>query len=424
MDSAIIELNQHWEGQAYKSLLPRAVFDDLLAKVTVEEILVLLGIRRAGKSTLFQLIINYLADQGIPVKAILFINFDDPFFMDVYNNPKKIYNIIETAEKITGQKVQYLFLDEVQNVEAWEKFVKSTYDSQRFKKIFITGSNSKLLSSQYASLLTGRYLKHRIYPLSFNELVALKGITNTIELIKNKPALLAIVDNSIQYGTYPAIYLSDNKAIKRELLISYYESILYKDCIQNHEIRSTKVFTELAHYLISNPSSHFSYNNLSETFGCSDNTIKDFIHILEQSYLIKPISQYSTSLKSQSKSNKKCYIADNGFIYANAFQFFDSRGSLFENLIFCELQKKYGNDIYYYSDPYECDFIVKTQHELIAVQACYQLTDKCRNREIRGLKNAQTKLKCHKGYIITYNQDESLDDHTEAIAFWKFFSGI
>ena len=80
-------------------------------------------------------------------------------------------------------------------------------------------------------------------------------------------------------------------------------------------------------------------------FGCSDNTIKDFIHILEQSYLIKQVSQYSTSLKTQSKSNKKCYIADNGFIYANAFQFFDATGSLFENLVFSELQKKYGNNI-------------------------------------------------------------------------------
>lgn len=424
MESILTELNPHWTGAFYQALQPRAVFNELLIKIEVEEILVLLGIRRSGKSTLFLLTMNYLMSQKVNPLEIGYINFDDPYFMDMYKEPKKIYDIIQTAEKLTCQKIRYLFLDEIQNVENWEKFVKSVYDSKRFTKIFITGSNSTLLAGQYASLLTGRYLKHRIYPLSFSEMVHLKNIDNRVLLLKNKPSLLRMVDDALQFGTYPKIILTQDDEIKRELLISYYESIIYKDCIQNYEIRNTSVFVKLAHYLLSNPGSHFSYSKLSATFGCSDNTIKDFIHVLEQSYLIKSISQYSISLKSQVRSNKKCYVADNGFIYANAFRFFDATGSLFENLVLTELQKKYGNDIYYYSDPYECDFVIKSKNELIGIQVCYDLNDKCRAREIRGLSNAKDKLNLTQSYIITYDQEESLDDDMHVVAFWSFFSGF
>ena len=106
--------------------------------------------------------------------------FDDPYFEDLYEDPKQIYRIVEIAEEITEQKIEFLFLDEIHNVNAWERFVKSTYDSKVYKKIFITGSNSKLLNSEYASLLTGRYIDKKIMPLSFIEILHASNLNSNI----------------------------------------------------------------------------------------------------------------------------------------------------------------------------------------------------------------------------------------------------
>lgn len=422
MDAILIQQNEHWSGTPYEIALERIGFQALIPKIAIEEILILLGIRRSGKSTLFKMIINHLLDKQIDPNKILYVNFDDPFFTDLYDDAKKLYSIVETAEKIKNTKIEYLFLDEIQNVEAWERFVKSVYDSQVFKKIFITGSNSSLLTSQYATLLTGRYLQQRIYPLRFSEMALAKGIESYATLISQKPTMLRLTEQCLESGCYPRVYLSDNSAIKRDLLISYFDAILYKDCIQMHNIRDTKRFVELTHYLISNAGSSFSYSKLASVFGCSDNTIKEFIGILEKSYLLHQLNQFSFSLKKQEKGNRKIYVADNGFIYANAFQFFDPKGPLFENLVLNELQKQFGDKIFFYHDQYECDFIVQTEEGFLGIQVCFKLTEQNRVRECRGLSHADEKIHFYKKIILTFDQEEQIED-VEVIPFWKYFSG-
>lgn len=153
IEQTLIEQNPHWSGEHYNHALKRLHNSIILNDLSLNEIQIITGIRRSGKSTLMQTVINHLLDQG-NIKNILYVNFDDPNYNEACNDPSCFYEILTAAEKLMLCRMDYLFLDEVQNVNAWEKYVKSVYDSKRFKKIFISGSNAELLKSNYAKLLT------------------------------------------------------------------------------------------------------------------------------------------------------------------------------------------------------------------------------------------------------------------------------
>jgi predicted AAA+ superfamily ATPase len=160
---------------------------------------------------------------------------------------------------LTGKKVRYLFLDEIQAITGWEKYVKTVYDNGVFEKIFITGSNSSFLNGELATLLTGRYLSSMVYPLSFSELLAIKGITSYMQLVLKKAEVLAIVDAMLKFGSFVEVVDSDEK-IRRDIVSSYYDAILFKDCVSNNQIRDINSFRELSYYLISNIAAPFSYS--------------------------------------------------------------------------------------------------------------------------------------------------------------------
>lgn len=420
LSEILIDQNPHWSGQPHMNLMERQLFPSLLKFLPIPEIMVLTGVRRCGKTTHFKFLINHLLSVTEP-KSILYLNFDDPSFQNYLTNSAKIYELIEVAETLVGEKIKYLFLDEIQNVEKWEQFAKSTNDSQRFKKIFVTGSNSSLLNSDYASLLTGRYIEQRVYPMNFQEILLARGITDRISMITEKGKTLNITEEMLHFGGFPRVVSEKDATIKRELLINYYNGILYKDCILPSELRDTKTFLQLAHYLISNIGSLFSYRNLADALQSSDVTLKEFIHVLTNSFTWFELTNFNWSLQSQSKAKKKSYIIDNGLFTAVAFQILSNEGKLLENLVFSELTKKYGDNIYFSNDQNECDFIVKDKLEIIAVQVCYEVTTKNRQRETQGLTTAMDKLSSHSGYIITFNQEEILTDKTKIIPFWKFF---
>lgn len=413
MKKAILSQNIHWNS-AYKSLYKRDVFNSLLSKLEMRHIQVLQGIRRSGKSSLFKLIINHLM-QSIDAKSILYINLDDPFFINYSNDPTSFYEIIQTAETLTQQKIKYLFLDEVQAISGWEKYVKSAYDSEMFTKIFVTGSNSSLLNGEYATLLTGRYLATKVNPLSFSELMQINKINNNLELHSNLPKVLNLLDEMLAYGSFVEVYAAPEN-IKRDLIASYYETILLKDCVTNFSIRDVKSFKELSFYLISNIASLFSYSSLSRAIKISDVSVKDYIFALESSYLFTELRHFSYSLKEQSNTSKKLYLTDNSFMKLS-FSFSNNHGKLLENLVFTELQKT-GAEIYFYNKDQECDFIVKDGEKLTAIQVCYELNEQNQKREINGL--LKLPFPVDKRLIITYNQNITINS-IKAIPFWEYF---
>lgn len=421
LEQVIIEQNPHWDGRYYEHAFKRSHDEVAKNELRLPEIQIITGIRRCGKSTLLQELINHLMGETDP-KSILYINFDDPNYTDICADARAIYDIVTLAEKLTACKVNYLFLDEVQHVHVWEKYVKSNYDSHRFKKIVVTASNADLLKGDYATLLSGRYVETHLYPLAYHEVLQHNGITDRIQLIKRKPETLRVLDNMLMYGGFPRIQGEEDGANRRKLLQSYYETIILKDCVSNHAVRETATLMNLAHFIINNIATMFSYTSLSKAMESNETTMQQFVHIFENAYFLKEIKQFSFSLKSQNRAKKKAYCIDNGLINATTFKFSHNVGKLLENFVYTELKKLGYYDIYYFNDKHECDFIVYDQKAKIAIQSCYDLNPENREREIRGLKLAMEKFSLPQGLVITYDQEERMDDNLLIVPCWKWAS--
>ncbi len=423
MEKIILAQNKHWRDIKYSGLVPRHITQALINKLPLKEINVLLGIRRSGKSSVFKLLINHLIDHIEPTE-ILYINLDDPYFSEIWNDPKSFYSIIETAEKLSGIKPRYLFFDEIQNVKGWEKFIKSIYDSEQFKKIFITGSSSSLLTGTYARLLSGRYIADYVHPFSLKELLEYKGITSYKELVDNTPSVMRLVDEMLLHGSFPEVFKTESAELKRDILLNYYDTIVLKDCIANNSIRDIRTFKEVAFYGISNIGCIYSYNSVARAVDSNENTVKEFIQIHEDSFLFQEVRNFSYKLRVQAKGKKKCYCVDNGLISAISFKFSENKGRLFENLVFTEFLKNSYKEIYFYRDQKECDFIMKKGRNIIAVQVVYTLDGNNRKREIEGLKTAMEKLNIPRGIIITFNQQEMASASISVIPFWKIYEEV
>jgi predicted AAA+ superfamily ATPase len=419
METAIINQNPHWSGQCYQDLFHREVLHDLIKKCNTQHIQALSGIRRCGKSSLFRLLINHLMTKSAP-KSILFLNMDDPMYYEVWNNPSALYGVIEHAEKITGTPVRYLFLDEVQSVQGWERFVKSVYDSQQYKKIMVTGSNSSLLENDFSSLLSGRYFSNTVYPLSFKEVLTQEKITDTYLLAKQKTTVLRLLDDCMNWGCFPEILQLSDVSMRRELLKNYFDSIVMKDCIYYQKIADVHTFKQLLLYALSNAGSVFSYNSIGKAIGSNENTVKKYITILNDSYIMNDVLNFSFSLKATVRNWHKLYAADNGLMNALSYIFSDNKGKLLENFVFTELKKRGCETVTFMKKENECDFIIQEGKQYHAIQVCYQLTPENRTREYNGFTAVEKQIKLASKHIITYNQSEKLGD-IEVVPVWEYF---
>jgi predicted AAA+ superfamily ATPase len=361
------------------------------------------------------LLINHLS-QTIDPEEILYVNLDDPFFTPYRNDATKFYDIVQTAKKLTQKEVKYLFLDEVQNMKGWESYVKSVYDSELFTKIFVTGSNSTLLEGELATLLTGRYLSVQVHPLSFKEILQINNINTYMQQVKEQPKVLKLVDDMMLHGSFVEVY-EHPEEFRRDILNTYYQTILLKDCVANHALRDVKSFKELSFYLLSNITSLYSYSSLGKAVGINDKSAKEYLSYLEESYLCTELKQFSFSLKEQQNAKKKIYFNDNGFV-SLSFKFSSNWGKLLENLVLTELLKgRY--EVYFYNKNFECDFIAKKEGKTIAIQVCYELNDENRKREFNGLKKLPFEV--DEKIVLTYNQEEQVDG-MRVVSFWEFFS--
>ena len=422
MEQAIVLQNRHWKGENYSKIFERPLLNNLIEKLDLKEIQVLLGIRRCGKSSLFRLLINHLIKEENP-QSILFINCEDPFFSDIWSDATKLYQVVELAEKITGVSVKYFFLDEVQVVQNWEKYVKSVYEAEKFKKIFITGSNSDLLEGDYIKMLSGRYLSDIVYPLTFPEILSQHGITDNLEMITENPGVLRLLESTLLNGSFPEVFKTKSIPLKRELLLNYYETIFLKDCLINNKIRDVFVFRNLAHYLLSNIAAVFSYNSLALALNSNENTLKQYIYVLEKSFIIKELQHFSYTLKSHAKTKKKIYCIDNGLINAISLSFSSNYGKLLENLVFIEILKMGKYELFFYNENEECDFILKYQNQLIAIQVVYELNAKNEIREFKGLTTVMKKYNISKAFIVTFNQSMQKNGIT-VLPFSQLFNNL
>jgi predicted AAA+ superfamily ATPase len=418
MNRAIFRQNPHWKSGIYQRLQERSVFASVQNNLQVRHIQVLTGIRRSGKSSVFRMIVNELMKQVNP-KSILMLNMDDPLYYEAWENPGAFYNIIELAEKLTGEKVIYLFIDEAQAVKGWETFVKSAYDSEMFEKIFVTGSNSSFLNSEYSTLLSGRYLENTVYPYSFREILAQNDIHTYFDAVSQTPKVLRLLDDCLEWGCFPEIKPLKNNDIKSSLLKSYFDSIIMKDCISRYQIADIATFKKLLLYSISNFGAVCSYKSLGIAAGSNENTVKKYINILNDSYIIQDVSNFAFSLKENVRNSHKIYVADNGITNAVSYRFWDNNAKLFENFVFNELQKQNHEEITFANDNGECDFVTKNGFDYQAIQVCYELTPENQAREVNGFANIVKEVNLTRKTIITYNQENKIGD-IEVIPVWKW----
>lgn len=398
----IIKIIDFWQKAAQKKeLRPREIIKTI--DYRSKEIVDLVGVRRSGKSSILNLIIKKLNLNG----DFLFLNFEDPFFIN-NNNPEVIEEAIEIFKEYFSPKLKYLFFDEIQEIDRWEKAVRKLRDGTDYK-IFLTGSSSKLLSGEIASLLTGRHLSYRVFPLSFKEFLQFKKIdlSDKKDLILKEKIIFKNFNSYLLTGGFPEMVLSQDKKILKD----YFLDILQKDIVMRHNIREKELLEKIAVYLFSNLSKTVSIESIKDTFNVSFALASSYFEYLKESFLVFELPLFAYSLKKQSKALKKIYAIDTGLANIVSFRFSEDKGRMMENIVFLHLKRNWP-EIYYYKtkNSLEVDFLVKEKtkpKELM--QVCWSLKDsKTKEREVNSLITALKELGLKKGLILTMDEKEDI----------------
>ena len=354
---------------------------------------IITGIRRCGKSTLLQQLMELY-------KRPVYFNFED----------HRAYNFeIGDFEKLDQifdqQKPDAWFFDEIQNVSGWERYIRSARD--RGRTIFLTGSNATLLSRELGTKLTGRHLTHVLYPFSYREFLNYKNVEPSVETFKD----------FMSTGGFPEYIKNEEIGILQQLL----EDVMMRDVIVRYEIRQEEILKALTLFLISNSGKEFSYNKLSKRFRTgSVNTIINYIGFLANSYLFFTLPLFSSSIKRQLANPKKVFAVDTGLIKANTLSFSDDLGRILETIVYIELCRC-KKEIFYHRSEYECDFVVKdSANQLQAIQVCYELDNDNLEREINGIKELDPFSFTEK-IIITLNQKDLFGD-IRVLPVWQWLT--
>jgi len=381
-----------------KNFYSRALSETLQRFIDDPSIIILSGIRRSGKSTIQRMLQLELA------KSDYYFNFDDERLVQF--QVKDFQTLLEVFIELFGNQSTFYF-DEIQNIEGWERFVRRLYEQG--KKIYITGSNARLLSKELGTHLTGRYIQLEVYPLSFREIIQ----HHYPEVLSKKAfsttdvgMILHHFSNYLKNGGIPEYV----KFGKTEYLKDLLEGILYRDVIVRYGIQDEKALRETVYYLASNIGKEFSYTNLAKAVGVSSpHTVVNYCDYLEQCYLCFFVNRYSHSLQKQMQSNKKCYMIDPALIRTAGFRVSEDRGRLLENVVFLHL-KMQGKEIYFHQEKRECDFVVREGNRIVqVVQVTTSLSDaEVKEREVEGLIEAMRAYHLREGIILTENEQETI----------------
>ena len=394
--------------------------EDLRNFLEFPNILAILGVRRCGKS-----IFSWQILRG---KKFGYINFDDERLGEF--EAKQLNMILQAFYELYGVDLEFMILDEPQNIKKWELFANRL---RRTKKVVITGSNSRLLSGELATALTGRHITFELFPFSFREYLNYNDINITKESfysIKIVSRVKKLLQEFLKIGGLPETYL-----FGREMALRTYTDIVEKDVIRRLKTRKKAALKELAKYLVTASASEITFRKLSHVLEVKDiHTIKNWIDGLSEAYLITIIERFSPKLKEQLIAPKKVYTLDNGIISTVGFRISEDIGKLMENLVAIELLRRrsywhHDWEIYYWKDyqQHEVDFVIK---EGFNIKQLIQVThvsgiDEISRRELRSLIKASDLLKCNDLLVITWDYEEEGEFEDKKIKFiplWKWCS--
>lgn len=421
----ILETLSEWNfwNRALPETFARETYEsDALQKSSTGEIVIVKGVRRCGKSTILINLIKRLIKDGVDPKEVLFVNLEDPKFINDLNTD--LLSLIRDTylENLEPGETPFLFLDEVQNIKGFEKWLVKAYELKT-SKIFITGSNASLLSREIGSALSGRYLDVTVFPLDFTEFLAFNGLTihNRLEYLKHRLKINRLFEDYLRYGGFPRVALIDDPELKKAELKAYFDSIILRDIVARYRLDNVEALMRLSVYLLSNISHLVSVNALVNHFHLSYDLINRYMEYLENAYLVLRVSKFDWSLKKQQVNPKKIYAIDTGLSHIASFNVGQKYGDRMENLVCLELVRR-KKELFYYrtAGDLEVDFIVKENGQintLIQVSAGIE-DEKTRNREIRALVKAKKELKHSRDaqlILLVPDGNESVEFQSETI---------
>lgn len=408
-----------------KGLVRRDIQEDIELYLQQREIVIITGVRRSGKSSLMRLICEDLIDKkGVSASNILYLNFEDERFVSfTIEDFEPLYEAFIELEAPVGRK--YLFLDEIQNVIGWEKWLNRLYEFEDVK-IFATGSNAAMLSSEISTALTGRNRQILNWPFSFREFLMMKGYPIDAKGLYQREKRIGVKRLFKEYfelGGFPEVLKINDPT----LLEQYHKDIVYRDVIARYSIKNIKEIKELTLFLAANPGTVQSYKNMQDLISVrSINTVKNYLEALRDVYLFFSIDLFSYSLKRQIYNPSKFYCIDIAMCSAISFKFSQNLGHLYENIVFLELKRR-GKDVYYWKSDKgkEVDFVIKEGLKISeAVQVSLSLADeRTRTRELQALIDAKEELGVERLTVITDDEEEDIrmdGIKVKVIPLWKW----
>lgn len=384
---------------------------------TDNNISVISGVRRCGKSTLLQEI------RSKNIEKDYFFNFDDERLVNFKVEDFQL--LYEVFIGLFGKQSTFYF-DEIQNVVGWERFVRRLHDYKN--KVYITGSNASMLSRELGTHLTGRFYQQELFPFSFSEFLEYTGNTKPNSSLLSTEQKVQLHREFLSFfnkGGFPGYLQSGNT----QYLKSLYESIIYRDVMVRNGLTNEKEILELVHFVASNTSKLFSYNSLTKVIGVKNaTTVKNYLSFLENTYLLFLVNKYDYSVKKQIQNPKKIYFIDLGLVRELGFHHSEDNGRLLENFVFIELKRR-GKEVYYHSLKHECDFVIKEKNRITeAIQVCWSVFNQTtREREVDGLVEALISYNLKEGLILTDDEEDEFTVSNLKIAVkptWKWLLGI
>ena len=358
------------------------------------------GPRRVGKSTQALLMLRNT--------NFAYLNFDSQALLESWNS-----NLVMRMLDDVYPDYDYILLDEVQNLDGWDLWISELY--REGKNLIITGSSAKMLSSEMATVLTGKYLQVEMLPFSLEEFFDWNGL-NLKELGSEQTTERAVlIDDYLRNGGYPEVVKA--RQLTRTYLDTLFDSIVWKDVAKRHHVRNVSDLNNLALYFVSNFCNAVSANELTRELGFSSvNTTKKFMDYLHEPFMFYYLYRYNNKLKLMKKASRKVYVVDNGFVAAKAFSLSENLGRLLENQVFIELLRRgYDSEksIFYYRsrNDKEVDFVLRdgTRIERL-VQVCYDMSSpKTQKRETDSLVECAEELNCRNLVIVTNAEKRTIE---------------
>jgi predicted AAA+ superfamily ATPase len=431
MRDIIYELITDFNERELPSLHQRNIeLSDMAGKIKT-----IIGMRRVGKTSLCYQKISKLLSQGVSQTQILYLNFEDerllPFKTEDFRTILDTWYILFPENK---DMICYVFFDEIQNIPHWDKFIRRILDTEKLE-IFLTGSSSKLLSSEIATALRGRSLSTEVFPYSFREILQNKGIDygepNRIgSLLRSKisHAFLEYLD----VGGFPEVQ-NLSKELRFEILRNYVDTVVLRDLVERHHISNVQCVRALLRQILHAPSQLFSiskcYQHLkSQGIPCTKSSLFEYVDHLSDAFLIYQIPILSNSEKVRQVNPKKCYVIDTGLIKAMSHRTTADRGFLLENMIFMELRRR-GLSVEYASTKkgYEIDFVVRAYpesplSESTLIQVSWDIEgESTKERELRSLRCGLEEYGAKEAILITAVDEISISDSKiKIIPAWKW----